>query len=81
VDLVFLDIHMPGMNGFEMLARLPHQSVVIFTTAFDHYALSAFEVIATSFCRQRQKCPVSFNSYEDQLDRCRFPCHRQRLAT
>jgi two-component system LytT family response regulator len=35
---------MPGLNGFELLARLPQQPVVIFTTAFDQYALKAFEV-------------------------------------
>lgn len=44
VDVVFLDIQMPGMNGFEMLAHLPNQPMVIFTTAFDQYALRAFEV-------------------------------------
>src|SRR2546423_7454124 len=44
VDVVFLDIQMPGMNGFEMLARIPDQPMVIFTTAFDQYALRAFEV-------------------------------------
>jgi two-component system LytT family response regulator len=44
VDAVFLDIQMPGMNGFEVLAQLPQQPMVIFTTAFDQYALRAFEV-------------------------------------
>ena len=44
VDAVFLDIQMPGMNGFELLAKLPSQPSVVFTTAFDQYALSAFEV-------------------------------------
>ena len=44
VDVLFLDIQMPGMNGFELLARLPVQPFVIFTTAFDEYALKAFEV-------------------------------------
>jgi two-component system, LytTR family, response regulator len=44
VDALFLDIEMPGMNGFELLARLPAQPPVIFTTAFDQYALKAFEV-------------------------------------
>ena len=44
VDVLFLDIQMPGMNGFEMLAHLPNQPIVIFTTAFDQYALRAFEV-------------------------------------
>jgi len=44
VDALFLDICMPGMNGFELLAKLPEQPSVIFTTAYDEYALRAFEV-------------------------------------
>lgn len=44
VDLLFLDIQMPGMNGFELLAKLSVQPMVIFTTAYDKYALKAFEV-------------------------------------
>lgn len=44
VDLLFLDIQMPGMNGFELLAKLATQPAVIFTTAYDKYALRAFEV-------------------------------------
>jgi len=43
-DVLFLDIQMPGMNGFELLSRLPIQPFVIFTTAYDEYALKAFEV-------------------------------------
>lgn len=44
VDVVFLDIEMPGMNGFEMLGMLDPQPTVIFTTAYNQYALKAFEV-------------------------------------
>jgi two-component system LytT family response regulator len=44
VDALFLDIQMPGMNGFELLSRLADQPPVIFTTAYDEYALKAFEV-------------------------------------
>jgi len=44
VDVVFLDIHMPDLNGFELLERVPVQPMVIFTTAYDQYALKAFEV-------------------------------------
>lgn len=42
-DLVFLDIEMPILNGFEMLAKLKHQPKVVFTTAYDQYAIKAFE--------------------------------------
>jgi len=44
IDVLFLDIQMPGMNGFELLSRLAVQPLVIFTTAYDQYALRAFEV-------------------------------------
>ncbi|MGA7340276.1 MAG: LytTR family DNA-binding domain-containing protein, partial [Terracidiphilus sp.] len=44
IDVLFLDIQMPEMNGFELLARLDRQPFVIFTTAYDEYALRAFEV-------------------------------------
>jgi two-component system LytT family response regulator len=44
VDAVFLDIQMPHMSGFELLAKLNKDLPVVFTTAFDQYALSAFEV-------------------------------------
>ena len=43
-DVLFLDIQMPGMNGFDLLASLERQPVVIFTTAYDQYALKAFDV-------------------------------------
>jgi two-component system LytT family response regulator len=42
-DLIFLDIHLPGKNGFEILQELDIVPVVIFTTAFDQYALKSFE--------------------------------------
>lgn len=42
-DLVFLDIQMPKINGFEMLEMLTQKPAVIFTTAFDEYAIKAFD--------------------------------------
>jgi two-component system LytT family response regulator len=44
VDVLFLDIQMPGMTGFEMLGMMDRQPLVVFTTAYDQYALQAFEV-------------------------------------
>lgn len=41
--LIFLDIEMPVLNGFEMLAKLKHQPKIVFTTAYDQYAIKAFE--------------------------------------
>ncbi len=43
VDVLFLDIEMPGLNGFELLARLASPPLVAFVTAFDQYALRAFQ--------------------------------------
>ena len=43
-DLLFLDIQMPGMTGFELLSKIDAQPLIVFTTAWDQYALQAFEV-------------------------------------
>ena len=48
-DLLLLDIHMPGETGFELLASLEAAPHVIFTTAYDEYALQAFEVNALDY--------------------------------
>ena len=48
-DLIFLDIQMPGKTGFDMLAELEYMPHVIFTTAYDEYALKAFEVNALDY--------------------------------
>lgn len=48
-DLIFLDIQMPGKTGFDMLAQLEKSPQVIFTTAYDEFALKAFEVNALDY--------------------------------
>ncbi len=48
-DLIFLDIQMPGKTGFEVLAEITHEPLVIFTTAYDQYALKAFEENAVGY--------------------------------
>lgn len=48
-DLIFLDVQMPKLNGFEMLELLEDKPSVIFTTAFDEYAMKAFEANAIDY--------------------------------
>ncbi|GAB3934377.1 LytR/AlgR family response regulator transcription factor [Mucilaginibacter myungsuensis] len=48
-DLIFLDVQMPKINGFEMLELLDPQPAVIFATAFDEYAIKAFEAHAVDY--------------------------------
>ena len=48
-DLIFLDIQMPKINGFEMLELLDDPPAIIFTTAYDQFAIKAFEVSAVDY--------------------------------
>ncbi|MGE5437686.1 MAG: LytR/AlgR family response regulator transcription factor [Syntrophothermus sp.] len=48
-DLIFLDIQMPGKNGFELLEELDSVPTVVFTTAYDEYALKAFDYNAMDY--------------------------------
>ncbi|MCU0334323.1 MAG: response regulator transcription factor [Chitinophagaceae bacterium] len=48
-DLIFLDINMPGKTGFDLLQELDRSPYVIFTTAYDEYAVKAFEVNALDY--------------------------------
>jgi two-component system LytT family response regulator len=48
-DIIFLDIQMPKINGFEMLELIDHPPATIFTTAFDEYAIKAFESHAVDY--------------------------------
>jgi two-component system, LytTR family, response regulator len=48
-DLIFLDIRMPELSGLEVLERTEHEPAVIFTTAFDQYAVAAFELGALDY--------------------------------
>ena len=49
VDLIFLDIRMPGTTGIEFAKTIPSQTLVIFTTAYSEYALDSYEVDAVDF--------------------------------
>lgn len=48
-DILFLDVQMPGMTGFDVLEEIEHEPHVIFTTAYDQYAIKAFEKNAVDY--------------------------------
>jgi len=64
-DLVFLDIQMPKITGFEMLELLEHKPQIIFTTAYDQYALKAFEYNAADYLLK----PFSRERLESAVDK------------
>jgi two-component system LytT family response regulator len=68
-DLVFLDIQMPGMSGFDVLTHLPQESIpmVVFVTAYDQYAVRAFEARAVDYLLK----PVDEARFAAALDRVR----------
>lgn len=64
-DLLFLDIQMPGKNGFELLELLDHVPDVIFTTAYDEYAIKAFEVSAIDYLLK----PIRRERFQESISR------------
>ncbi|ULQ55904.1 LytTR family DNA-binding domain-containing protein [Flavihumibacter rivuli] len=59
VDLVFLDIHLPGLKGFDFLRTIPVQPTVIVTTAYPQYAVEGFELNITDYLLK----PFSFERF------------------
>ncbi|MCH2230328.1 MAG: LytTR family DNA-binding domain-containing protein [Crocinitomicaceae bacterium] len=66
-DLIFLDINMPGMTGFEMLKNLSEIPHVIFVTAYDEFALKAFEVNALDYILK----PVDTDRLNEAIEKVR----------
>lgn len=67
-DLVFLDIQMPGMTGFDVLTHLEELPQIIFSTAYDQYALKAFEVHAIDYLLKpytRERFKVAIEKLRD----------------
>lgn len=64
-DLIFLDVQMPKITGFEMLELLDEPPAVIFSTAFDHYALRAFDAKAMDYLLK----PFSEERFKQAIDR------------
>lgn len=73
-DLIFLDIQMPKINGFEMLELLEQPPAVIFTTAFDEYAIKAFETHAIDYLLK----PFSKERFDKALEKYRSQNQHQK---
>jgi two-component system LytT family response regulator len=65
VDVLFLDIQMPGLTGFDLLQRLERDVPVIFTTAYDRYALDAFAVNSIDYLLK----PIEHDRLDRALDK------------
>jgi two-component system LytT family response regulator len=65
VDVLFLDIQMPGLTGFELLEPLDRDVTVVFTTAYDRYALDAFGVSSLDYLLK----PIAAERLERALDK------------
>lgn len=64
-DLIFLDVQMPKINGFEMLELLDNPPFIIFTTAYDEYAIKAFETSAIDYLLK----PFSQERFNQAIDK------------
>src|SRR3974390_164931 len=66
-DLVFLDVQMPKLNGFEVLELIGREVAVIFVTAYDSYAMKAFDAHAVDYLLK----PFSMERFQTALERAR----------
>lgn len=75
-QLIFLDIQMPDMTGFEMLAKLSYQPKIIFTTAYTEYAIKAFENYTIDYLVK----PISQERFDKAVDKLlKFKSENQPL--
>ena len=75
-DLIFLDIQMPKINGFEMLELIDHPPAVIFTTAFDEYAIKAFDNHAVDYLLK----PFSKERFDKALEKWKVMYERKEKS-
>jgi two-component system, LytTR family, response regulator len=70
-DIIFLDIQMPGKSGFELLSELKTDAQVIFVTAYDEYAIKAFEVNAQDYLLKpvnRERLQLAIEHLKEDVD-------------
>jgi two-component system LytT family response regulator len=72
-DLIFLDIQMPEQSGFDLLESLDEVPVVIFTTAYDQYAVQAFEINALDYLMK----PIREERFIKAIEKARLAMNRQ----
>jgi two-component system LytT family response regulator len=72
-QLIFLDINMPGKDGFELLEMLDDVPVVVFTTAFDEYAIKSFEYNALDYLLK----PINKNRFADAVLKIKDKIHNE----
>jgi two-component system LytT family response regulator len=66
-DIIFLDVQMPRITGFEMLELIENPPVIVFTTAFDHFAIKAFEVNAADYLLK----PYSLERFAEAVEKAK----------
>src|ERR1700709_1545696 len=76
-DLIFLDIQMPGKTGFDMLSELERTPQVIFTTAYDEFALKAFEVNALDYLLK----PVEPKRLADAIQKLHIQEEKEQIVS
>ncbi|MFD0762829.1 LytR/AlgR family response regulator transcription factor [Lutibacter aestuarii] len=65
IDLIFLDIEMPGVNGLEFAKNIPEKTLVIFTTAYKEYAIESYAVDAVDYLLK----PILYENFERAVNK------------
>ena len=65
VDLLFLDINMPSISGLDFYKKLPHKTMVIFTTAYSEFAVEGFTLSATDYLLK----PISLSRFQQATEK------------